>query len=87
MPNTIPDNELLTDAGLGELLRVSGRTIQRMAQRPGFPKALYVRRCRRWDNARHAACFPGRPAVAKGTPGENHCREADRESADRGHQG
>ena len=25
MSNTLPDHELLTDAGLGELLRVSGR--------------------------------------------------------------
>lgn len=51
MSQTIPAHELLTDAGLGELLRVSGRTIQRMAQRPGFPRPLYVGRCRRWNTA------------------------------------
>jgi predicted DNA-binding transcriptional regulator AlpA len=51
MPHTIPDHKLLTDAGLGEMLRVSGRTIQRMAHRPGFPRPMYVGRCRRWNTS------------------------------------
>lgn len=40
--------KLLTDGGLAEMLGVSVRTVQRLSARPGFPKALYVGRCRRW---------------------------------------
>ena len=40
--------ELLADSGLAELLRVSVRTVQRLAKRADFPRPIMVGRYRRW---------------------------------------
>lgn len=48
MSTVVPQSEVLTDTGLAELLQVSTKTIQRAAKSPGFPKAFYIGRCRRW---------------------------------------
>ena len=50
-PNTIETPELLTTAGLAQLMKVSLRTVQRLAKDADFPRPLRIRGCVRWDKA------------------------------------
>ena len=50
-PNTIETPELLTTAGLAQLMKVSLRTVQRLAKEADFPRPLRIRGCVRWDKA------------------------------------
>lgn len=47
-----PNSTFVTDATLADLLGVSVRSIQRQAQKAGFPGAIRIGRCRRWNLAR-----------------------------------
>jgi predicted DNA-binding transcriptional regulator AlpA len=57
MSSDVLNSELLTDGGLAELLRVSVRSVQRLAKRSDFPRPLRVGRCRRWPKAEVLAFF------------------------------
>ena len=45
----INEPELLSDAGLAALLKVSLQTVRRFGKDPNFPQPLQVGRFRRWD--------------------------------------
>jgi predicted DNA-binding transcriptional regulator AlpA len=44
----IDSDDLLTDAGVAEMCRVSIRTIQRLVAAGDFSRPVYIGRCRRW---------------------------------------
>jgi predicted DNA-binding transcriptional regulator AlpA len=46
--------ELITDEDVAELMKVSIRTVRRLAKRTDFPRPLQIGRIRRWD--KQAVC-------------------------------
>ena len=59
----IEEPELITDEDVAKLMKVSMRTVQRLAKRSDFPRPLQIGRIRRWD--KRAVC--------------NFCRAGDRQ--------
>ena len=53
--NTVGTPELLTTAGLARPMKVSLRTVQRLAKDADFPRPLRIRGCVRWDKGELAA--------------------------------
>jgi predicted DNA-binding transcriptional regulator AlpA len=66
-PDTIDTSEYLTDSGLAVEYGVSTRTIQRVAQEPGFPAPVRIGRLRRWNKSEVEAYFRGRASAANET--------------------
>ena len=50
----IEEPELITDEDVAELMKVSIRTVRRLAKRSDFPRPLQIGRIRRWD--KQAVC-------------------------------
>ena len=62
--NTLVNAELLTTAGLAQLMAVSLRTAQRLAKDAEFPRPLRIRGCVRWDKAEVMAYLETRKTKA-----------------------